>query len=169
MSFTPRSLMLALLSGEEGGDLLMKHFHNGSVSDSSPQSLTSKPTASCSPALSTERHVSWHWNDLPLSQHSNATHRDEGRMNVRCRKNKEKTTLSSLLFFLLIINRKMANLLEVLNGNRSTFSKFLAHCSTLFDRVHAVLAECLSVPLMPANRKKTITHKSKIIPARPSV
>jgi hypothetical protein len=55
-----RSLLWALLSGEEGGDLLMKHFHNGSVSSSSPQSLTIKPTASGSPALSAERHVSWH-------------------------------------------------------------------------------------------------------------
>jgi hypothetical protein len=72
ISLMARSLLWALFSGEEGGDLLMKHFHNGSVSSSSPQSLTIKPTASGSPALSAERHVSWHWNVFPLSQHSNA-------------------------------------------------------------------------------------------------
>ncbi len=62
----------------------------------------------------------------------------------------------------------MANLLEVLNGNRSTFSRFLAHCSTLCDRAHAVLAACLSVPLMPANHKTYTQVKDNSESIRPS-
>lgn len=63
--------------------------------------------------------------------------------------------LSSVAFY-----DGMANLPELLMASRSTFSKFLAHCSTLGDREHAVLAACLSVPLMAAKRSRKEREKT---------
>lgn len=56
--------------------------------------------------------------------------------------------LSFIVFFICKWIRCFANLPELLMVKGATFSKFLAHCSTLGEWEHAVLAASLSVRLM---------------------